>query len=221
LVDIPVNFKGSSPGALAVTDFAMAEIGGKTLAVFASGSDNEIALVDMADPSSVTKLALTSSNEVSGVDGEGRNVEWALNTEYVWVTGSEAKELYIIRIPGGSIERAVVEKTIQGIDATALLYVENYATKAAQMEWEGNTSFQASVESTPDRQFVIAGLVISCIALLMSSIMIVVVLTRGSKMTAPTSGRKNSETDRGVDDLQLAAEEQPADMKSLGSKHVN
>jgi hypothetical protein len=221
LADIPVNFGGSAPGALAVTDFAMAEIEGKTLAVFASGSDNEVAMVDMANPTRVTKLALTSSNEASGAEGEGRSVEWALGTEYVWVTGSEAKELYVIRIPGGKIERAIIEATIEGIDATALVFVENYRTKAAEKALETRATLQAAEDSTQERQLAIAGLVISCIALMSSSIMFVVGLMSGNIKSASMSERKVSEADRWVDNLEVAAEEQPVDMKSLGSKQVN
>lgn len=217
MVDIPVAFSGNLANQIAVADFAFASIGEKMLLILASGGDNNIALVDMNSPSKVTKLALTSASESSGAASDGRSVEWAIDTEYVWITGSEAEEMYIVQVPNGEVTRGTVHETIKGIDATALVYVENYASKTTAMQLGSSQSFAAAAgvsnQARTTESIAIAGLVIAVVALVMSVYMAV------SKMTTPTEANKSvASSARPVDEERA---EQPVDLQSLGSKQVN
>lgn len=219
LADIPVNFANSLPGTIAVTDFAIAEIGGRNVAVFASGSDNDVAIVDLESPTSVPKISLTSSSFASGVAGEGRSVEWAQGTEFVWLTGQEAKEIYVIQIPRGDIGRATVKTVIQGVDASALMYVENYAARAVATSLERSSRFHEAVAANQDNTLSVVSLVIACLAFVFSvALFFRVVMTRSTNKVATNGPEK---TDRGSLDLAFDhLEQQAADAKSLGSKQV-
>lgn len=208
LADIPVNFNGGLPGQKVITDVAFVEVKGTTILVIASGTDNEVAVVNMNNPTNVAKVQLTSSTESTGGGDDGRSVEWAEGTEFVWITGPEANEIYVVQIPGGDIEAARVVQTIQGVDATAVLYVENYASKMSSEQKASLASIGNKTQAT--RAFSIAAIVLSCAALLS---VVFLFVTRGSVNHSSTKVSKK-ETVR--DDPETAL-----DMKSLGSKQVN
>jgi len=127
--DIALDFAGGQPGGMSISDYAFMERNGNTVVVVASNSDNDVALIDMdSNPPQVTKLSLTSASESTG--GRARNVEWAIDTDYVWVTGEDSDELYIIKIPDGDIGQASIDNTKTVFEADNMVYVQNYQTKA-------------------------------------------------------------------------------------------
>lgn len=194
---------------------------GRTILVIASGTDNDIAVVDMADPTNVVKIPLfasSSTTESTGGGGDGRSVEWADGTDLVWITGTEANEMYVLRVPNGDITKARVIQTIQGVDATVVLYVENFGSKMIGTV-QAESALRSSSSSTA-RALSIAGIVLSSAALLAVAFL---VFTRSSNNnkgnsnnTSPLFGVKSSTTNRTTDDPETAL-----DTKSLGSKQVS
>ena len=62
------------------------------------------------------KLALTNALESTG--GNERQLEWAVGTNYVWVTGGDATEVYVVEIPTSNIDDAFVVQYEPGIDVS-------------------------------------------------------------------------------------------------------
>jgi hypothetical protein len=190
-------------------------VNGQTILVVASGTDNHIALVNMDDPTRVVRVLLKSSAESTGGADDGRSVEWADGTDYVWVTGQEAEEIYVIKVPNGDVSAAIVAVTIKGTDATALVYVENFAAKATSMRMVSSRLFESAIDessTTKTNQAIsIAALVLSCIAMIIS---LWIVVSR-----RPSTASKSPKASKDVTDIEDM--EMPQDMKSLGSKQVN
>ena len=127
---IPVNFEGPE-GAVVVSDFAFMTNNGRNVLVLAASTDNHIVLVDMDDNYSTSKLTLTIDASES-TEGSTRYLEWAVGTDYVWVTGGAAEELYVVQVPSGaSIKEAKVVKTIGGISEGDLIFADNFERKAS------------------------------------------------------------------------------------------
>lgn len=72
----------------------------------------------------MTKVALTDAAESTG--GRERFLEWVVGTNYVWVTGGEASELYVVELPSGDIDDAKTSKKIGGVLSGNLIFVDNY-----------------------------------------------------------------------------------------------
>merc|ERR1712157_507011 len=69
---------------------------------------------------------------------EGRQVEWAVGTDYVWVGGSEYEEIYVV-----DIVKKMVVKTITGIDAEQMVSVNNVEREQQAMMIE-NSEYSTS-----------------------------------------------------------------------------
>lgn len=92
------------------------------------GTDNDLVLVDMSD-FSTRKLALTSAAESTG--GQDRHIEcWAVGTNYVWVTGGDANEMYIVELPSANIADANIAKTVTNVSEGEILFVDNFGRGA-------------------------------------------------------------------------------------------
>lgn len=97
LADIVVDFDGALPGMGVISDFAFVSDDNRNILVLGASTDNEVALVDLNDNFRLVKLGLTTAAESTG--GRSRHIEWAVGTNYVWVTGGDANQLYVIEIP--------------------------------------------------------------------------------------------------------------------------
>merc|ERR1712157_48780 len=62
-----------------------------------------------------------------------RRLEWAVGSNYVWVDGSEATEVYVVEVSGG-IETAKIKKTIKEKKTSQYIWVDNYKKKGEQQE---------------------------------------------------------------------------------------
>jgi len=146
--DIALDFAGGQPGGMSISDYAFMERNGKTVVVVSSNSDNDVALIDMdSNPPQVTKLSLTSASESTG--GSTRTVEWAIDTDYVWVSGADADEVYIIKIPDGDIGQASIDNTLLA-PTSNMVYVQNYQTKAYADQLEEYLNAYFETNPTPD-----------------------------------------------------------------------
>ena len=131
LADVPVDFQGGTvyePGVIGdmvIDDAAFVTDKGRRIIVLASAEDNNIALVDMNDNYRVRKLNVAPTASESTELGSERSVEWAVDTDYVWVSGREAEQQYIIEIPDG-IDSARLVKTIASPTGGHLLFVNNW-----------------------------------------------------------------------------------------------
>jgi len=194
--DIPVNFKGGDQGVV-ITDavFIENDVHGD-IAVFASSKDNDIVMVDLTrDPPLVRKLTLTEAQESTG--GRDRKIEWAPETNFIWVSGTDSDEMYVVELSGDrDISKARVSTTLTGVPSSQLIFVENYERKRLiQMMATRNSLARNDVSSSNG---------LGTASLVLSIISIVLVLGMLAKdMMKKNKNRKPQDT---------------IDTKSLGSK---
>jgi hypothetical protein len=105
------------------SDFAFIEIDGKNIIVFVSATENRAAIVDITNGANNIKTSYVEL--VDGrttARGEGRQIEWAVGTPYVWIDGSGKQEVYVLNV----LTEKVVS-VITGVFTTKILSVQNYA----------------------------------------------------------------------------------------------
>mgnify|MGYP005850414835 CR=1 FL=1 len=211
--DAPLDFANVPSGARAISDFAFVNWKNHDLLALASGYDNDLVLVDLSDsPPTVTKLRLSDSASQTGENG-GRMVEWAYGTDYLWIDAAAAQELYVVRLSeDGSVARATVERTVQNVASSKMIYVENFGRRA-QMDMLGQT-FQAPAlmsegfngQKKDPSNVSVAALAIRLASLVFNLFLIVYFV---SNKTTKSSPPPHEGPVSGV-----------ADDKTLGSKHV-
>lgn len=123
-VDLELGFSREGYETKSVSkDFAFVTRNDKTLAVFPSGTENKVAIVDMT--SKPIKTSFITFNEqkfkYGAPHGMYRRIEWAIGTDYVWVTDSSYDEAYVIDV----VKNEVV-KTLTDVDVSQMLSVQNY-----------------------------------------------------------------------------------------------
>lgn len=105
-------------------DFAFVNKDDKTLVIFPAGTEHRIAIVDIT--SSPMKTSYVTFNDDEFIPGRAphgryRRVEWAVGTDYVWVTDSSLDEAYVI-----DFVKEEVVTTLTDMDASKLISVQNY-----------------------------------------------------------------------------------------------
>ena len=98
----------------------------RNMIIVASGTENQVALVDMTKGyPMVTKITLSTSTDLTARSNR-RQVEWVRGTPFVWIDGTDTDEgeVYVINVDTKSLVR-----TITGVKTTKMLNVENYERK--------------------------------------------------------------------------------------------
>lgn len=111
-------------------DFAFVYKDDKTLIVFPSGTEHKVAVVeitsgDMRTAKIEPRYITFNKDEFipsRAPHGRYRRIEWAIGTDYVWVTDSSLDEVYVI-----DIEKEEVVTTLTEFPTNSLLSVQNYA----------------------------------------------------------------------------------------------
>jgi len=127
--EIPTDFQGGTPGRMVVSDYAFIQDETRNILILAASTDNDVVVVDLDDNYRMRKFALTSDAESSG--GSSRSVEWAVNSNFVWVNGADASAHYILEFPSANIDDAFVARTLTDVASGKTMYVENYERRAA------------------------------------------------------------------------------------------
>lgn len=143
IVDIAMNFQGGSAGKQAISDVAFIQDGKREILVVSSNTDNNIALVDL-DTFESRKLDL-APGVIESTGGGARQVEWAVGTDYVWINGGEADEVYVVKVPGG-IASAQLGPTLTGVRSSQILSVNNFERMRAAAMAQGNINTANSVQ---------------------------------------------------------------------------
>lgn len=102
-------------------DFAFVEKDDKKIVVFASSTENKISIVDLTGTAPTQSIVTFSDAVETSSYRNRRQVEWAAGTDYVWVDGTEANEVYVI-----DIEQKKVVTTIKDVSTTAIVNVNNW-----------------------------------------------------------------------------------------------
>jgi len=124
VTDIPVDFSGGTAGRSAVSDFAFVKDDDRNILVLAANCDNDVVLVDMNDGFAMRKINVSPGSEDS-TGGSSRKVEWAIDTDYIWVNGGDTSEQYIIKMEG-DIYTAELFRTLTDVESGNMIYVNNY-----------------------------------------------------------------------------------------------
>lgn len=127
--DIPTDFVGGTPGRTVVSDYAFIQDDERDFLILAASTDNDVVVVDLNDNYRMRKFPLTADEESSG--GSSRSVEWAIDTNFVWVNGADASSHYIIEFPSDNIDDASVSNTVTDVSGGKTMFVENYERRAA------------------------------------------------------------------------------------------
>merc|ERR1711933_263409 len=150
--DIPMDFVGGVAGKTVVSDIAFIQDERRNIMVVGASTDNDLVFVDLDDPSYPTfKLTLTTQEESSS---SSRKVEWAVGSDYVWVRGDQALEMYIVEVPG-AYNSAKLHQTMAETTSTNMIYVNNYERVRAE---QGALEMMMSVkqdflDSVPEPEF--------------------------------------------------------------------
>jgi len=111
------------------SDLAFVERNGKNMIIFVAGPENRAAIVDVDDIANPTYVNLANGESTARYQ-KMREVEWAVGTDYVWVSGDGAKQVYIIDV----MKKALV-RTIDGVSTRKMISVVNFAKmNAAKMQ---------------------------------------------------------------------------------------
>jgi len=127
--DVLVEFTGGVAGKTVISDMAFIQ-DERNILVLGASTDNHIVLIDLDNGYKTQKLALTGAEESTS---SSRRLEWAVGSNYVWVDGSEATEVYVVEVSGG-IETAKIKKTIKEKKTSQYIWVDNYKKKGEQQE---------------------------------------------------------------------------------------
>mmetsp|Transcript_9349 Transcript_9349/g.10873 ORF Transcript_9349/g.10873 Transcript_9349/m.10873 type:complete len:587 (-) Transcript_9349:155-1915(-) len=123
--DVMVDFTGGTPGKIVISDFAFVQDENRDILVLGASTDNNIVLIDLRSDSMTTRKIDLAPGVAESTGGSSRNLEWAVDTDYVWVDGAESEEQYIIKIPS-DINSAKVDRTLGGIASGNMMFVNNY-----------------------------------------------------------------------------------------------
>lgn len=205
---IDTGFTGL-PGTAVVEDFAFVQDDSRDFVVLGSTTDNFIVIADMKD-FSVKKLELSPAADSTA--GSNRFVEWAVDTNFVWLSGGDAKELYVVELPSTNIQDAHLHKTIPNIIAGEILFVDNFERKAIAAQMSSDLISQNSlIRGQNSDVFVMAALVIGVVALLLSAVALFKVLSIVPSASDALTVAKPGEN---------ASVAYGADARTLGSKMV-
>jgi len=123
--DIPTDFMGGTAGRSVVSDFAFVQDDERDILIIGAATDNNITIVDLNDADfKMRKMVLT--DDVESTEGSTRKLEWAVGTNYVWISGGEKKQQYILDVPDGNIDNIALLRTLNGIPSGQMIFVNNY-----------------------------------------------------------------------------------------------
>lgn len=223
--DIAMDFEGGTDRKTVASDVAWVQDKDREILIVGASTDNNIVLVDLKT-FDTRKLNL-APGVIETTGGRSRNLEWAVGTDYVWVNGGEAKEAYIIKITGG-IDTAVLDRTLTGVAAGNMLFVNNYERMRAVALAQGmehthnivpvapNTSTEtktvaqtaaSTVSSDSNNAMSVVAVVLGSLGLVAGFGALALVMSQKSTASALAAPKKP--------DVEMAGD------KSLGSKLVN
>ena len=145
-------------------DFAFVYKDDKTHIVFPAGTEHKVAIVEITGgdmrTADIKPRYITFNNDEFIVGraphGRYRQVEWAVGTDYVWVTDSSLDEIYVIDI----MTEEVVTKLTE-TPANRLLSVQNYA-KVNQVDMQKEL-IRDMTDDGPGA-VAIAAIIVGCVA---------------------------------------------------------
>jgi len=123
--DAKLNFDPSD-ASKPLSDAAFVEFEGVKAIIVASGSDNELAIIDRATLK-VRKREMSAREEKTS-DGD-RQIHWAEGTPYVWITGDAIPEIYVFEMFLKKKRIGLRKVNLISDLASKLLWVENYGRK--------------------------------------------------------------------------------------------
>jgi len=213
IYDVPCMFKNGSPGTSVISDMAFVQDDIRDILVIGASSDNDLVLVDLRSSDfPVRRLSLTTAEESTG--GTRRKLEWAVGTNYVWVSGGEMEEMYIIELPDGNINNARLARTVAGVPTGNMIFVNNYERERLAREMAmmmrgsvtANTVIMSNAKANANAETSTG--TIGVIALIVAIVSIVLALAAALLQLQKPSASAGDDS------------EQPVDTKSLGSKNV-
>merc|ERR1740124_1888340 len=124
--DVPTSFKGGSPGSIVVSDYAFVQDGEKNILVLGASTDNDVVIVDLNDSPNFRMRKLTLTTELESTGDSSRKLEWAVGTNFVWVSGGASEQQYVLEVPDVNIDNVKLLRTINGIASGNMIFVNNY-----------------------------------------------------------------------------------------------
>lgn len=175
---------------------AFIEDGSRNFIVIAGWGNNEVAIVDIDDNFRMRKISL-SNNPESTATGQ-RNVEWAVGTNYVWIDGPEAAEIYIVEV-GATIDSSRVSTVIPDVPGGFIVHVDNYMRRGDISASSGTTnaaSRDATVDNNDDKTKALAVVALIMGAVALVAIALVAILSLSGSRVGSNSKEEGSTTGR-------------------------
>jgi len=155
LIDLELDFKRAGYEDKSVSkDFAFVYKDGKTMVVFPSGTEHKVAIVELAsgdltnDNIPVSYVTFNTDEFIQGraPHGRYRRIEWAVDTNYVWVTDGSLEETYVI-----DVMTKQVKSVLRNIDTGSLVSVQNYE-RARQIELQKQLVSEMTQQMTQQQE---------------------------------------------------------------------
>ena len=140
------------------------------MVVFPSGTEHKVAIVELAS-GEVTNANIPVSYVTFNTDefiagraphGRYRRIEWAVDTNYVWVSDGSLEETYVI-----DVMTKQVETVLRNIDTGSLVSVQNYE-RARQIETQkqlvSEMTQQQSQEQSSSSGIAVAAIIVGGLA---------------------------------------------------------
>lgn len=125
MIDVELDFNRSGYEDKSVSmDFAFVNRDDKTWVIFPSGTEHKMAIVGITSDTADTKYITFNDDDFipgKAPHGRYRRIEWAIGTDYVWVTDSSLDETYVVDFVTGE-----VVTTLTGTEVSKLVSVQNY-----------------------------------------------------------------------------------------------
>jgi len=124
-VELDFNRTGYEDKSVAL-DFAFVTTpDDRTLVIFPSGTEHKIGIVDITNgkPEKISYVTFNDEPFIAGraPHGRYRRVEWAIGTNYVWVTDSSLDEVYVIDFVNEEVVTVLTDT-----DVSKMISVQNY-----------------------------------------------------------------------------------------------
>jgi len=162
-------------------DYAFVKHQELDLFVLSSSNEHKVAIVDLAESPPTVSYVVFKPTPVQAGRLRTRQVEWAYGTNYVWVSGRQEGEIYVI-----DVAQKTLVTTIANDDTRKLLSVVNFEGMES-MQISANLAEQRNGDEDDDKDETSRALSITAIVLSIVAIVAVLVNVMAMKSSGPAS----------------------------------
>lgn len=151
-IDLQLNFTAND-GRGGINEVAFVEDETRYFAVFVTGRSNQVIFADLSSLRTDSNVISIPLSRIVLNEGEtltadrNRKAVWARGTDFVWVNGDAAEELYVLQV-GQSVDDVKLRKTVSNVPSDKLLFVENRERMSMYQSYKKWSAAAGSFEPT-------------------------------------------------------------------------